>query len=162
MYISNLIKFQKEVSGVLTDELTIDSTLSDYKILARKNLELNVKISDLARATNCYKYWISDDPILDNDKILKKYLSCFKQIISLGLYNNYTDIEEIPVIASEYCISDEFINLFIDINDLIISPSKDHFITLIEDFLSLSISLGLSEDLILDGFYHKSTLDLAF
>ena len=158
MYIASLIKFQKEVS----DELTIDSTLCDYKILARKNLELNVKISDLARATNCYKYWISDDPILDKNEIFEKYLSCFKQIISLGLDNNYTDVEEVSVETSDYCISDEFINLFIDINDLIISPSKDHFITLIEDFLSLSISLGLSEDLILDGFYHKSTLDLAF
>jgi len=158
MYIASLIKFQKEVFN----ELTIDSTLCDYKILARKNLELNVKISDLARATNCYKYWISDDPILDNNAIFEKYICCFKQIISLGLDNNYTDIEEIPVETSEYCISDEFINLFIDINDLIISPSKDHFVTLIEDFLSLSISLGFSEDVILDGFYNKSTQEVAF
>lgn len=158
MNIANLIKFQKEASI----EFVIDSTLSDYKILARKNLELNVKISDLARATNCYKYWINDDTVLDDNKIFEEYISCFKQIISLGLHNNYTDIEEVTAETSEYCISDEFINLFIDINDLIISPSKDHFITLIEDFLSLSISLGFSENLILDGFYHNSALDLAF
>jgi dimeric dUTPase (all-alpha-NTP-PPase superfamily) len=158
MNIANLINFQREVS----DELTVDSTLSAYKILARKNLELNIKISDLASATNCYKYWISDDINLDNTKIFEKYMSCFKQIISLGLYNDYTAIDEIVIVASDYCISDEFINLFIDINDLIISPSEDHFVTLIEDFLSLSISLGFSEALILDGFYHNSPIALAF
>ena len=158
MYIANLFKIQREVAN----ELPVDSTLSDYKVLARKNLELNVKISDLARATNCYKYWISDDPMLDNNKIFEKYMSCFNQIISLGLYNNYTDIDEVLVETSEYCLSDEFINLFIDINDLIISPSKDHFVTLIEDFLSLSISLGFSEEMILDGFYDHSPMKLAF
>ena len=158
MHISNLFKIQREVAN----ELTVDSNLSDYKVLARKNLELTIKISDLARATNCYKYWISDDPMLDNNNIFEKYMSCFNQIISLGLYNNYTDIEEVIVETSDYCLSDEFINLFIDINDLIISPSKDHFVTLIEDFLSLSISLGFSEDMILDDFYHHSPMNLAF
>ena len=158
MHIANLFKIQREVAN----ELPVDSTLSDYKVLARKNLELNVKISDLARATNCYKYWISDDPMLDNNKIFEKYMSCFNQIISLGLYNNYTDIDEVLVETSEYCLSDEFINLFIDINDLIISPSKDHFITLIEDFLSLSISLGFSEEMISYGFYDHAPMNLAF
>ena len=157
MNITNLFKIQREISN----ELTVDSNLSDYKILARKNLELTIKISDLARETNCYKYWISDDPILDNNKIFEKYISCFSQIISLGLNNNYTDIEEVHIETSEYCLSDEFINLFIDINDLIISPSKDHFVTLIEDFLSLSINLSFSEDMILDGFYKHSPLTLA-
>lgn len=158
MHIANLFEIQREVAN----ELPVDSTLSDYKVLARKNLELNVKISDLARATNCYKYWISADPMLDNNKIFEKYMSCFNQIISLGLYNNYTDIDEVLIETSEYCLSDEFINLFIDINDLIISPSKDHFVTLIEDFLSLSISLGFSEEMILDGFYDHSPMNLAF
>ena len=158
MHIANLFKIQREVAN----ELPVDSTLSDYKVLARKNLELNVKISDLARATNCYKYWISDDPMLDNNKIFEEYMSCFNQIISLGLYNNYTDIDEVLVETSEYCLSDEFINLFIDINDLIISPSKDHFVTLIEDFLSLSISLGFSEEMIAYGFYDHSPMNLAF
>jgi dimeric dUTPase (all-alpha-NTP-PPase superfamily) len=157
MHIVDLFKIQREVSH----ELTVDSNLSDYKVLARKNLELTIKISDLARATNCYKYWISDDPMLDNNKIFEKYMSCFNQIISLGLNNNYTDIEEVIFETSDYCLSDEFINLFIDINDLIISPSKDHFVTLIEDFLSLSISLGFSEDMILDDFYHRSPMNLA-
>ncbi|PRR82186.1 dUTP diphosphatase [Clostridium vincentii] len=157
MNITNLFKIQREISN----ELAVDSNLSDYKILARKNLELTIKISDLARATNCYKYWISDDPILDNNKIFEKYISCFIQIISLGLNNNYTDIEEVNVEPSEYCLSDEFINLFIDINDLIISPSKDHFITLLEDFLSLSINLDFSEGMVLDGFYQNSPLNLA-
>ena len=53
---------------------------------------------------------------------------------------------------NDYCLSDQFLNLFIDLNDLIISPSEDHYITLIEDFISLGITLGYSDSKISNGF----------
>ena len=43
-------------------------------------------------------------------------------------------------------------NLYIDINDLIISPSEDHFLTLLEDTLILGVSLGYSEEEIIGSF----------
>ena len=45
-----------------------------------------------------------------------------------------------------------FLNLFIDINDLIISPSTDHFNTLLEDVLSLGVTLGYDEEQISKAF----------
>lgn len=148
MYIANLFKIQeKEYS-----DLVIDTTLSEYKILARKHLQLHIAMSDLANETNCYKYWLNDEKVLDNNTIFAKYIACFKHLISLGLYHKYNDIEEIDIELSDYCLSDQFLNLYIDINDLMISPSKDHFITLTEDFLSLGISLGFTEKIIIDEF----------
>ena len=157
MQILDLFKIQKEDNN----KRVIDNSLSEYKLFARKHLELQIKMSDLASETQCYKYWISDESILNKDAIFKKYIACFKQILSLGLDNDYDDMNEVTIQPSEYCLSDQFLNLYIDINDLIISPSEDHFTTLIEDFLSLGISLGFSEQMILDGFYDYSNIQLA-
>ena len=40
----------------------------------------------------------------------------------------------------------------IDLNDLIISPSEDHYLTLVEDFVSLGITLGYSKTQIIESF----------
>lgn len=149
MNIANFFPEQKQVNS----HIKMDNTLSDYKLLARKHLQLHIKLSDLANETKCYKYWVDDENILDSNTIFEKYVICFKQILSVGLDKNYDDVDEITITPSEYCLSDQFINLYIDINDLIISPSKDHYITILEDFLSLSISLGFTEQQIIDRFY---------
>nr|WP_321835564.1 dUTP diphosphatase [Clostridium butyricum] len=62
------------------------------------------------------------------------------------------------MIPNDYCLSDQFLNLYIDINDLIASPSMDHYQTLFEDLLSLGLTLGFSEDEI-SGQFEKD-LDL--
>jgi dimeric dUTPase (all-alpha-NTP-PPase superfamily) len=152
MHIANLFKIQENECYTLV----IDTTLSEYKILARKHLQLHIAMSDLANETNCYKYWLNDEKVLDNSIIFNKYIACFRQLISLGLYNKYNDIEEIDIELSDYCLSDQFLNLYIDINDLMISPSKDHFITLTEDFLSLGINLGFTEKMIIDELSKNS------
>lgn len=141
-----------EIESKSDNKLFIDNSLSEYKIIARKHVQLHIALSDLASETKCYQYWIGKQKKLNDDAILDKYIYCLKHIISLGLYNSYNDIDEIEIEPSEYCLSDQFLNLYIDINDLVISPSKDHFITLIEDYLSLGISLGFTEELITDSF----------
>ena len=83
------------------------------------------------------------------DTIFIKYIACLKKILSLSFdHNDNNTVEEVMMQPSEYCLSDQFLNLYIDINDLFVSPSKDHFLTLMEDFLSLGISLGYSESTI--------------
>lgn len=149
MDIANFFPNQKEVDS----KIIIDSSLTDYKVLARKNLQLQIKLGQLADETKCYKYWIEEDVICDSNSIFEKYILCFRQILSIGLDKNYSDVTNVVVTPSEYCLSDQFINLYIDINDLMISPSKDHFVTILEDFLSLGVSLGFTESQIVDGFH---------
>lgn len=148
MKISKFFKVQQE----LTNEPIIDATLSDYKLLARKHVQLHIKMSDLANETKCSTYLINDESTMNKKLTFRKYISCLRQIISLALDDDKNDIDEIKFELSEYCLSDQFLALYIDINDLIISPSKDHYITLLEDFLSLGISLNYSEQMITDGF----------
>ncbi|WP_066889247.1 dUTP diphosphatase [Clostridium nigeriense] len=133
-------------------QLNIDNTLSEYKIWARKHLELHTKISHLADETKCYKYWIGEDEELNKSVLFEKYLDCFSNIITIGIDRKYDSVEEIPIKPNDYCLSDQFLNLFIDLNDLIISPSEDHYITLVEDFISLGITLGYSETQIKESF----------
>lgn len=137
------------------NQLNVDTTLNQYKLSARKNLELHIKVSSLANDTKCYKYWMDNDNTLNLNLIFDRYLDCLSQIISLGVDRNYTDVESVRVKPNDYCLSDQFLNLYIDINDLIISPSKDHFLTLLEDFISLGITLGYSETKIKESFINR-------
>ena len=149
MLICDLFNIQRNIDS----NISINENLNNYKITARKNLELHIKISDLANETKCYTYTNDSDLEIDEDIVLRKYISCFQQILSIGIDNKYDQVlEKIYVAPSDYCLSDQFLNLYIDINDLIISKSEDHFETLCEDFLSIGLQLGFEENKIINAF----------
>jgi dimeric dUTPase (all-alpha-NTP-PPase superfamily) len=72
--------------------------------------------------------------------------------LTLGIDHKYTDLIAVSINPNDYCLSDQFLNLYIDINDLIASPSMDHYLTLFEDLLSLGLTLGFSEEQIENAF----------
>lgn len=148
MNIISLFEVQREKNK----QIAIDKNLNQYKLSARKHLELHIKLSSLADETKCYKYWLDDNSEIDKEIIFKKYLDFLSQVLVIGLDSNYANITEIKVLPNDYCLSDQFLNLYIDINDLIISPSEDHYLTLLEDFISLGVTLGYSENKIIDSF----------
>ena len=158
MEISTLFKIQETQNN----SRALDPSLDNYKLAARKHLELQIKLGELASITNCYKYWVGTQSKINKDILFSKYISCLKQILSLGADRHYDDIEKVTMQPSEYCLSDQFLNLYIDINDLIISPSKDHFITLTEDYLSLGLSLGYCSHAITDGFCNTLNIELLY
>lgn len=147
MFVNDLFKEQKEFD----EKLRINPELTEYKIKARKNLELHVKLSDLANATQCFAYTEDVLPSINDTTIFSKYLDCLKQVLSIGITNHYDNLNELFAQPTEDCLSDQFLNLYIDINDLIISRSEDHFKTLFEDLLTLGSTLGFSEDKIKGG-----------
>lgn len=148
MNIKPLFEKQSEKNS----KLIIDPSLDEYKLSARRNLELNVKLSYLADETKCYKYWIDDHTDINENVVFQKYLDLFSQILTLGLDKDYINSYNVKVIESDYCLSDQFLNIYIDINDLTISPSEDHYQTLLEDFISLGLTLGYSQQKIIDTF----------
>lgn len=152
MNILCLVESEKEK----LNQILINEDLSQYKLFARKHLELQIKLSALAQETNCYKYWVDTNSDLNKEVIFDKFIDFLSHVISLGLNKNYIDNYEITLRPNDYCLSDQFLNLYIDINDLIISPSSDHFFTLLEDILSLGITLGYSEEKIKDAFIYKT------
>ncbi len=151
MNLQNFFKVQDEANKLLV----MDKTLNDYKLTARKLLSLHVKLSDLANETKCFRYWEEEDNSPSKDAIMTKYIDCLSHILTIGLDKNYSDLKEVDLNPNDDCLSDQFLNLFIDLNDIIISPSKDHYQTLFEDFMTLGISLGYSESIIDDKYHSK-------
>lgn len=150
MNISSIIESQLEKNK----QLLINHELPEYKLWVRKHLELHVKLGSIAEETKCYTYLENVSSSLNKDIIFKKYVDFLAHIISLGLYREYISDYEVQLKPNDYCLSDQFLNLYIDINDLIVSTSSDHFLTLLEDTLSLGVTLGYSEKDIINSFIY--------
>lgn len=137
-------------------KILVNQELPEYKLWARKHLELHIKLSSLADETNCYSYLMSSSCNLDKEVIFKKYIDFLAHVINLGLDRDYISNHEVNLRPNDYCLSDQFLNLYIDINDLIISSSSDHFFTLLEDTLSIGVTLGYCEEQIKNAFKNGS------
>lgn len=147
-----------DINQKLNNYKTIDPELDLYKLRVRKLLEFEISLGELATSTNCYAY--SNDTVheINRDLVLQKYLNCISKLITLGIDHNYTDINNITFAENENCLSDQFLNLYIDINDLIVSPCRDHYTTLFEDLLSVGNLLGFSEDYTSNEFISRFSL----
>lgn len=143
-----------EVNKKINSSIKINPNLNAYKLRVHKLLEFEISLGELANETKCYDY-SSSDISTDSDLILEKYLNCLSKLITLGIDYNYNDIDNINFLDNETCLSDQFLTLYIDINDLIVSPCKDHYTTLFEDLLTVGNCLGFSEDFINEKFMLK-------
>lgn len=141
-----------EIQNRLNETLNLNTELDSYKLRARKNLEFEINLGALANETNCFNYLLDNTKDIDIDKIFTRYIKCISQVLTLGIDHKYMDITEISMNPNDYCLSDQFLTLYIDINDLIASPSVDHYQTLFEDLLSLGLTLGFTEEKIQSEF----------
>ena len=148
MDIQPMLEMQKKFN----ENLNINTELDSYKLRARKNLEFEINLGALANETACFNYLLNNTKDIDIDKIFTKYITCISQVLTLGIDHNYMNINKISMNPNDYCLSDQFLTLYIDINDLIASPSVDHYQTLFEDLLSLGLTLGFTEEKIKNGF----------
>lgn len=153
MNLSKMFTLQKE----LNDNISTRRSLSEYVLSQRTLLALHVKLGELANATRCFKFW-SDKAPQPREIVFNEYIDSLNFILSLGLDKGYTDID-VDIKHSEYCLTDQFLNLYIDIDDFIITSSKDHYATIFDDFLSLGASLGFSKDEIELAFLSKNQLN---
>jgi dimeric dUTPase (all-alpha-NTP-PPase superfamily) len=148
MNIQPLFKVQKKYN----DNLPINDELDSHKLQVRKNLEFEITLGTLANETLCFNYLTKSTKPVNLTAIFNKYINCISQALTLGIDNKYTDLIAVSMNPNDYCLSDQFLNLYIDINDLIVSPSMDHYLTLFEDLLSLGLTLGFSESQIQNQF----------
>lgn len=148
MDIQPLFKVQKKYN----DSLSINEELDSHKLQVRKNLEFEISLGDLANETNCFNYLLNNSKPINITAVFNKYITCISQTLTIGIDYKYTDLIAVSMNPNDYCLSDQFLNLYIDINDLIASPSMDHYLTLFEDLLSLGLTLGFSESQIQNQF----------
>lgn len=153
MKFEKLFSLQKELDMKILNT----KNLQDTPLLKKKVLALQVEIGELANETRCFKYW-SDKKPSAKEVILEEYVDCLHFILSIGLEKSYDDIS-LDVKHTDSLLTDQFVNLFIDINDFIICSSKDHYVTLFEDFLNLGLSLHFTIDEIEDAYLKKNIIN---
>lgn len=150
MDFKKLFRLQKDLDMQIIEE----HNLKDEALLPQKSLGLQVQVGKLADETRCFKYWSNKSPA-KRDIVLEEYVHCLHFILSIGIDNKFDDIN--PTLTKyNYNITEQFLDLYIDINDFVICPSLDHYITLFEDFLSLGKNLGFSGLEIENVYIHKN------
>lgn len=154
MYFKKLFDMQK----TLDNKIIQNHSLCNESLFSKKILALNVEIGELANETRCFKYWSNKKPS-PKEVILEEYIDCLHFILSIGIEKHFTDADNIEAKTSEYNLSDQFCNLYIDVNDFIVCSSKDHYITLFEDFLTLGRSLGFSNEEIGNSYVSKNAVN---
>ncbi|MBC8060340.1 MAG: dUTP diphosphatase [Clostridiaceae bacterium] len=150
MNLDELFKLQMKLDKKIVEQ----HALQNRSLVSEKILALQVEIGELANETRCFKYWSTKKPS-DKVVILEEYVDCIHFLLSIGLDYNFTDIS-VDAIISESKLTDQFINIYIDLNDFIICSSKDHYATLFEDFLSLGSSIGFSKEDIVEHYLIKN------
>lgn len=153
MNLKNLFDFQKE----LDQKIKIQHNLQNSTLLSKKILALQVEIGELANETRCFKFW-STKKSSPSDIVLEEYVDCLHFILSIGLEKKF-ETDSLELKKTDCDLTEQFINLYVDINDFIVCSSKDHYITLFEDFLSLGFSLGFTENDIEDGYNKKNSIN---
>ena len=153
MNLDELFKLQMELDKKIVEQ----HALQNRSLVSEKTLALQVEIAELANETRCFKYWSTKKPS-DKNVILEEYVDCIHFLLSIGLEFNFTDIS-VKSIVSDARLTDQFINIYIDLNDFIICSSKDHYSTLFEDFLSLGLSIGFSEEDIQEHYLLKNNIN---
>ena len=152
MDFTNLFLMQEKLNVLISKK----HNLSGKSLLAEKLLALQVEIAELANETRCFKFWSVKGPSTKT-KMLEEYVDCLHFLLSIGLDKEFNYLNfDIPKEGMSNNITNQFLNLYIDINDFIVCSSKDHYQTLFEDFLYLGISLNFTEEEIEDAYYIKN------
>lgn len=153
MNLDKLFKLQNN----LDERIVKEHNLHNKSLCSKKILALQVEISELANETCCFKFWSKKGPS-SKEKILEEYVDALHFILSLGLEKEYSDIKfNCKNYISE--LTEKFNNIYIDINDFVICPSKDNYKTLFEDFLCLGIDLGFNWLEIENAYASKNTIN---
>ena len=153
MNLDELFKLQIELDKKIVEQ----HSLQDKSLVSEKILALQVEMGELANETRCFKYWSVKKPS-EKSVILEEYVDCIHFLLSIGIEFNFTDIL-VDGILSDAKLTDQFINIYIDLNDFIICSSRDHYSTLFEDFLSLGTSIGFSQEDIFEHYHKKNNIN---
>lgn len=147
-----------ELQENLDERIRENHQLQGESLLSKKILALQVELAELANETRCFKFW-SDKKPSDKGVILEEYVDCLHFILTLGIEKGFTDIKLDNKELLQYDITAQFLNLYIDINDFVICSSRDQYITLFEDFLSLGKILGFTAGEIEEAYYEKNNVN---
>lgn len=140
---------------VLADLFSIQRKIDDEKYGAeivdrndfrrKKFLNLLSKIGELVTLSKTSEN--GNSCLLPNhEELLPKFVDCLQSILSVGLEYNFTDVVVERDEARDYDLAQTFINIYIDVNELLIVASKDSYEELFKDFTTLGSLLNITKE----------------
>lgn len=146
-----------QMQNTLDKRIQAEHNLCGIPLLQKKILSLQVELGELANETRCFKFWSTKDPS-SKDVILEEYVDCLHFILSIGLEKNFENIMlNSKNITSE--LSEQFLNLYVNISDFIICSSIDNYFNIFQNFLCLGKSLGFSNEDIQNAYLYKNNIN---
>lgn len=146
-----------EMQNTLDQRIQAEHHLEGVPLLNKKILSLQVELSELANETRCFKFWSTKEPS-NKDIILEEYVDCLHFILSLGLEKSFQDITlDVKDVCFE--LSDQFLNLYINISDFAVDSSIEKYLNIFNNFLSLGQNLGFSVENIENAYLYKNKIN---
>lgn len=146
-----------QMQDTLDKRILAEHNLAGIPLLRKKILSLQVELGELANETRCFKFWSTKAPSSD-DVILEEYVDCLHFILSIGLEKKFQDItlndKNINIELSE-----QFLNLYVNISDFITCSSVDKYFNIFQNFLSLGENLGFSKEDIQNAYLYKNNIN---
>jgi len=146
-----------QMQDTLDHRIQGEHHLEGVPVLNKKILALQVELGELANETRCFKFWSTKEPS-SKDIILEEYVDCLHFILSLGLEKNFLDIT-LNIQNSSSELSDQFLNLYVNVAAFITSSSIDNYLNIFHNFLSLGKSLGFCEEDIENAYLYKNKIN---
>ncbi len=143
-----------EIQRTLNERILKEHGLDSSNLRNKKFLALLTEIGELANETRCFKYWSKKGPS-PKEIILEEYVDCLHFILTIGLDFGYTDVEPDGEIERSD-LSSHFINLFLSVNEMVICASRDSYQVLMEDFISLGVALGFTDEEVTRSYLLKN------
>lgn len=145
------------MQDALDKRIESEHSLAGIPLLRKKVLSLQVELGELANETRCFKFWSTKKPS-SNDVILEEYVDCIHFILSIGLEKNFEGITlNVKHIDDE--LSEQFLDLYINISDFVICSSLDNYLNIFQNFLSLGENLGFSKEDIENAYLYKNNIN---
>ncbi|HEY8891679.1 MAG TPA: dUTP diphosphatase [Clostridium sp.] len=146
-----------QMQDALDHRIQSEHQLEGVPLLNKKILALQVELGELANETRCFKFWSTKKPSA-NDVILEEYVDCLHFILSLGLEKSFDNIT-LNIQNNNKELSQQFLNLYVNVADFITSSSIDTYLNIFNNFLVLGNSLGFSDEEIENAYLYKNKIN---
>ena len=163
MKLTYLFKIQNIIDNEIREFCQRAGDILDLQRLRKTQiLALEVKTAELANLTKCYKYAYRPGP-LDKNKLIIRYIDCFKFLLSIGNDNHFNVAGIINVDEMEMDGQPELLDSFLLIFDLIIALKKQlaeenylasltTYTELLKEFIHVGQFLGLTFEEIFEHY----------
>ncbi|MEG0774021.1 dUTP diphosphatase [Clostridium sp.] len=143
---------------ILDDRIEKQHNLHNVSLINKKILALIVELGELANETRCFKFWSKKSPS-SKEVILEEYVDCLHFILSIGLYNEYLDIELNSLNYTDSNLTDLFLILNLSISNFINNQSKENYVNIFSNFLFLGKLLGFTPTDIEAAYISKNEIN---